>query len=73
MWVGAAAAFAGDAVVDAVDDVRAVSEELVGFNLLHGLRDGLGAEGASYLFQGEELCGRCILDEVDVGETALVT
>lgn len=72
--VGAAAARAavgGDAVVDAVDDVRAVAEEVVGLDLLHGVRDGFGAKGAADLFEGEELRGRRVLDKVDVGEAAL--
>lgn len=68
----AAAALRGDRVVDAVDDARGVGEELVGVDLLHGLGDGLGAEGAADLFQGEELRGRGVLDKVDVGEAALL-
>lgn len=70
--VGAAGAtVGGDAVVDAVDDVRAVPEEVVGLDFLHGVRDGFGAERAADLFEGEELGGRGVLDEVDVGEAAL--
>lgn len=69
----AAAALCGDGVVDAVDDVRRVGEQLVRLDLLHGLRDGLGAEGATDLLEGEQFRGRGVLDEVDVGEAALET
>lgn len=69
--VVAAAALAGDAVVDAVDDAGAVREDLVRLDLLHGLRDRLLAEGAADLFEREELRVGRVLDEVDVREAAL--
>ena len=47
-------------------------ESPVRFDLAHGLRHGLGAEGAADLLEGEELGGGGVLDEVDVGEAALV-
>ena len=69
--VAAAAALAGDGVVDAVDDARTLRKHLVCLNLLHGLGDRLGAEGAADLFEGEELRVGRVLDEVDVREAAL--
>jgi len=64
-------AVGGDAMVDRADDVGMRGEECVRFYFFHGLRDGFLAEGAADLFQGVEgfVCG--VLDEVDVGETAL--
>jgi hypothetical protein len=59
---GRVVALRRDGVVDAVDYVAAVGEELVGFHFLHGLGDGLGAEGAADLFQGQEFRGRRVLD-----------
>lgn len=66
-----AAAVGGDGVVDHADDVGDVGEEAVGFHLAHGGREGLGAEGAADLLEGEGLGGGGVLDEVDVGEAAL--
>lgn len=66
-----AAPVGGDAVVDAVDDAVGAGEELVGFDFFHGLGDRLGAEGTAYLFEREEGGCGCVLDEVDVGESAL--
>lgn len=60
-----------DTVVDRVDDVGVRREEAVGLDLLESLGDGLLAEGAADLLQGEELGGCLVLDEVDVGEAAL--
>jgi hypothetical protein len=58
-------------MVDRADDVGMRGEERVGFDFFHGLRDGFLAEGAADLFQGVEgFIGR-VLDEIDVGETAL--
>lgn len=66
-----AATLGGDAVVKGGDDGGDVGEEAVGVDLAHGLLDGLGAEGAADLLEGEETVGRGVLDEVDVGEAAL--
>lgn len=46
-------------------------EERVGFYFFESERYGFLAEGTSYLFEGEELVGRVVGDEVDVGEAAL--
>lgn len=67
----AAAAVRRHAVVVGRDDCGNVVEEAVGVDLAHGLLDGLGAEGASDLFEGEELVRGGVFDEVDVGEAAL--
>ena len=67
----AAAALRGDGVVDAVDDSRAVREQLVRLDLLHGLRDRLGPERAADLLEREELRRGRVLDEVDVRKAAL--
>lgn len=67
----AAAALGRDGVVDAVDDARAVREELVRLHLLHGLRDRLGPERAPDLLEREELRRRRVLHEVDVREATL--
>ena len=67
------AALGGDAVVDGGYDGGHVGEEAVGVDLAHGLLDGLGAERAADLLEGEELVRVCVLDEVDVGEAALYT
>lgn len=68
---GRGAALGGDAVVDHADDGGYVGEDAVGVDLAHGLLDRLGAEGAAYLLEGEELVRGRVLDEVDVGEAAL--
>jgi hypothetical protein len=47
-------------------------EEPVGVDLAHGLLDGLGAEGTSDLFEGEELVARGVFDEVDIRKAALL-
>ena len=65
------AALAGDAVVDAVDDGFAALEELVGLDLLHGLRDGLGPERAADLLERIELRRGGIGYEVYIGEATL--
>lgn len=59
-------------MINAVDYVWDGGEEGVGFYLLEGLGDGFGAEGAADLFEGVEFGGRGVLDQVDVGEAALV-
>ena len=60
-------------MVDAGDDVGVRREEGVSFCFFECEGDGLGAEGATDLFEGIEGCtgGRGFLDEVDVGESAL--
>jgi hypothetical protein len=59
-------------MVDSVDDVGVRSKESVGFDFFESLGDGFLAKGAADFLEGIE--GRCggILDEVDVGEAALV-
>ena len=59
-------------VVDGVDDVGMGSEEGVGFHLFESKRNGFLTEGTADLFERIELRSRCFLDEVDVGEAALV-
>lgn len=53
-------------MVDGGDDVGVRREKGVSFYLAHGEGDGLGAEGASDLFQGVEGFIGSVLDEVDV-------
>lgn len=65
------AALGSHGMVVGGDDGGDVGEEAVGVDLTHGLLDGLGAEGAADLLEGEELMGGRVLDEVNVGEAAL--
>lgn len=60
------AALGRNGVVGRGDDVGDVSEEAVGFDLAHGLLDGLGAERAANLFKGEVLLGGRVFDKVDI-------
>jgi hypothetical protein len=54
-----------------MDDAGRACEELVRVDFLHRLRDGLGAEGAVDLLEGEEFGRGGVLDEVHIGESAL--
>lgn len=65
-------AVADDGVVDGVDDVGVGCEERVGFYFFQGQRDGFLAEGAADLLQSVQIWRGRRLDEVDVGEAALI-
>ena len=58
-------------MAERADDVEVPGEERVGFDLAQREGDGFLAKGAADLFEGEELGGCGVLDEVDVGEAAL--
>lgn len=58
-------------MIDGVDDVWMWGEEGVGFCFFEGEGDGFLAEGAADLFEGVELRGGGVLDEIHVGEAAL--
>ena len=54
-----------------MNDVVLRCEQAISFNFLEGLRNGFLAERAADLLEREQFRGCFILDEVDVGETAL--
>jgi hypothetical protein len=58
-------------VVYRMDDVWVRREECVRLDFLERQAHALLPEGASYLFEGEELLVRIVLDKVDVREAAL--
>lgn len=62
---------AGDAMVDAGDDVGMRREECVGLDFFKSEGDGFLAKGASNFFQGVEGRGDGVLDEVDIGKAPL--
>ena len=58
-------------MVDGMDDVVLRRKQAVRLDFLQGLRHGFLTEGTTDLLEREQFGGRFILDEVDVGETAL--
>jgi hypothetical protein len=54
-----------------MDDIRVWREECVRLDFLEREAHAFLAERASYLFKGEKLLIRVILDKVHVGEAAL--
>lgn len=59
-------------MVDGVDDVVLRGEQTICLDFFQGLRHRLLAKGASDLLESEQFGGRFVLNEVDVGETALL-
>lgn len=66
------AALGRNGMVKGRDDVGDVREEPVGVDFAHRLLDGLGAKRAADLLEGKHFAGRCVFDEVDVREAALL-
>lgn len=60
-----------DAVIDGMDDVFMRGEEVIRFDFLQCLGDGLLAEWTADLLEGVEFGCGLVLDEVDVRESAL--
>lgn len=54
------------------DDGWDVGEKMVGFYFVYCLLDGFGVKGILNFFEGEELVGCSIFDEVYVWEIILV-
>lgn len=61
----------GHAVIDGMDNVFMRSEEVVRFDFFQCLRDGLLAEWTPDLLERVQFGGGLILDEVNIGESAL--